>query len=152
MRDSIFSSYMAAQHVRKHVYECALKTYWLNLRFWMIKKTFRGRLIMTSSNGSIFRITGPLWGEFTVYQWIPLTKARDAELWCFFDLRLKNWLSRSFETPWRSFWCHCHKRFCVGLRCLRDVHELLFQSYIFMIRGRPQDGLKSKLACRWLAG
>ena len=39
--------------------------------------------MMTSSNGNIFRITGPLWGEFTGHQWIPLTKASDAELWCF---------------------------------------------------------------------
>ena len=31
--------------------------------------------MMTSSNGNIFRDTG--------HQWIPLTKASDAELWCF---------------------------------------------------------------------
>ena len=40
-------------------------------------------LLMTSSNGNIFRLTGPLWGEFTGRRWIPLTKASDAELWCF---------------------------------------------------------------------
>ena len=39
--------------------------------------------IMTSSNGNIFRITGPLCGKFTGHRWIPLTKASDAELWCF---------------------------------------------------------------------
>ena len=39
--------------------------------------------MMTSSNGNIFHVTGPLWGEFTCHQWIPLTKASDAELWCF---------------------------------------------------------------------
>ena len=39
--------------------------------------------IMTSSNGNIFCVTGPLCGEFTGHQWIPLTKASDAELWCF---------------------------------------------------------------------
>ena len=38
--------------------------------------------MMTSSNGNIFRVTGPLCGEFTVHRWIPLTKASDAELWC----------------------------------------------------------------------
>ena len=31
----------------------------------------------------IFRVTGPLCGEFPGHQWIPLTKASDAELWCF---------------------------------------------------------------------
>ena len=39
--------------------------------------------MMTSSNGNILRVTGPLWGEFTGRRWIPLTKASDAELWSF---------------------------------------------------------------------
>ena len=39
--------------------------------------------MMMSSNGNIFRVTGPLWGEFTGHRSIPLTKASDAELWCF---------------------------------------------------------------------
>ena len=38
---------------------------------------------MTSSNGKIFHVTGPSWGESTGHRWIPLTKASDAELWCF---------------------------------------------------------------------
>ena len=33
-------------------------------------------------NGNIFRVTGPLCGEFTGHRWIPHTKASDAELWC----------------------------------------------------------------------
>ena len=40
-------------------------------------------LMMTSSNGYIFRVTGHLCGEFTGPRWIPHTKASDAELWCF---------------------------------------------------------------------
>ena len=39
--------------------------------------------MMTSSNGNIFRVTGPLCGEFTGLRWIPRTKASDAELWYF---------------------------------------------------------------------
>ena len=39
--------------------------------------------MMTSSNANIFRVTGPLCGEFTGHRWIPRTKASDAELWCF---------------------------------------------------------------------
>ena len=35
----------------------------------------KGSVMMTSSNGNIFRVTGP--------RWIPRTKASDAELWCF---------------------------------------------------------------------
>ena len=37
---------------------------------------------MTPSNG-IFRVTGSLYVEFTGYRWIHLTKASDAEVWCF---------------------------------------------------------------------
>ena len=32
---------------------------------------------MTTSNGSIFRVTGPLCEEFTGHRWIPLAKAND---------------------------------------------------------------------------
>ena len=39
--------------------------------------------MMTSSNGNIFRGTGPLWGGSTVHRWIPLTKANGAGLWYF---------------------------------------------------------------------
>ena len=40
-------------------------------------------IMIKSSNGNIFRVTGPLWEEFTHHRWIPLTKASDAELWYF---------------------------------------------------------------------
>ena len=39
--------------------------------------------MMTSSNGNIFRVTVPLWGESTGDRWIPLTTVSDAELSCF---------------------------------------------------------------------
>ena len=39
--------------------------------------------MMTSSNGNIVRVTGPLCGEFTGHRWITLTQTSDAELWCF---------------------------------------------------------------------
>ena len=39
--------------------------------------------MMTSSNGSIFRFTGPSCEEFTGHRWIPLINASESELWCF---------------------------------------------------------------------
>ena len=36
---------------------------------------------LASTNGNIFRITGPLCGEFTSHQWIPITMATNAEFW-----------------------------------------------------------------------
>ena len=56
-------------------------------------------VMMTSSNGNIFRVTGPLCGEFTGHRWIPLTKASDAERWCFL------W-SASEQTPPFPLWRH----------------------------------------------
>ena len=39
---------------------------------------------MTSSNGNSFRVTSPFWWESSGHRWVPLRKASDAELWCFF--------------------------------------------------------------------
>ena len=38
--------------------------------------------MMSSSNGNIFRVTGPLWGESTGQRCIPLTKDSVSELLC----------------------------------------------------------------------
>ena len=71
---------------------------------------------MTSSNGNIFRVIGHLCGEFTGSHRIPLTKAIDVRLWCFFDLRLNKQFSKQswgwwFETLSRSLWGHCNEAF-----------------------------------------
>ena len=61
------------------------KHLWALLHLSEIKKlgNINQFVMMTSSNGNIFRVTSPLCGEFTGRRWIPLTKASDAELWCF---------------------------------------------------------------------
>ena len=69
--------------------------------------------MMTSSSGYNFRVTGPLWEETTGNRWIAITKASDAELWCFFYLRLDKRFSKQssrrwYETPPRSLWRHCN--------------------------------------------
>ena len=52
---------------------------------WVIlqKPKWMSIIIMTSSNGNIFRVTGPLCGVFTGHRWIPITKVSDAGLCCF---------------------------------------------------------------------
>ena len=55
--------------------------------------------MMTSSNGSIFRVTGSLRGESTGNRWIPLTKASDAELYCFIWFALEQMVEQTTETP-----------------------------------------------------
>ena len=68
-------------------------------------------LMMTPSNGNIFRVHGPLWGEFTgeFTSQRPVARCFDG----FFDLRLNKWLSklsrrRWFEMSSRSLWRHCN--------------------------------------------
>ena len=72
----------------------------------------RGFMIK-SSNGNMFRFTGHLCGKFTGDQWIPRTKASDAEVWCFLwsapDKRLsKQWWDWWFKTPSGPLWRHCN--------------------------------------------
>ena len=64
--------------------------------------------IMTSWNGNIFRVTGPLWGESTGHRWIPHTKASDAELWCFRWSTPQLTVEQTMETPGdlRRHWAH----------------------------------------------
>ena len=55
--------------------------------------------IMTPSNGNIFHVTSLLCGEFTGQQWIPPTKASDAELWCFLWSAPEPTVEQTMETP-----------------------------------------------------
>ena len=70
--------------------------------------TFRVLLqpvMLTSSHGNIFRVTGPLCGEFTGHRWIPSTKARDAELWHFL---WSAWINSGVNNrEARDLRCHC---------------------------------------------
>ena len=55
-------------------------------------------IMMTSSNGNIFRVTGFLCGEFTGPRWIPRTKASDLELWCFLWSMPEQTVEQTLET------------------------------------------------------
>ena len=68
---------------------------------------------MASSNGNIFRVTGPLWGTSP-----PKGQWRNFDV--FFDLRPNKQLGKQsrrrwFETPLRSIWRHCNSG-CVFTR------------------------------------
>ena len=68
-------------------------------------------IMMTSSNGNIFRVTGPLCGEFTGNRRIPCTRASDAELWCPNKRLSKQSWVWWFETPSHPLWRHCNAHF-----------------------------------------
>ena len=68
--------------------------------------------MMTSSTGSIFRVTGSFWRESTGHRWIPLTRTVTRSFDVFFDLRMNKRLNKQsihwwFETPSHPLWCHC---------------------------------------------
>ena len=83
------------------------------------------KLMMTSSNGNIFPVTGHLCGEFTSHRWIPHPMASDVELWCFLCLNKR--LSKQswgwwFETPSRPLWRHSNVylcNHCMDFLCLK---------------------------------
>ena len=53
--------------------------------------------MLTSSNGNIFRVTGPLYGEFTGHRWIPARRPVTRSFGVFFDLRLNKRLANHHE-------------------------------------------------------
>ena len=91
---------LVGQH---RLYTLALDQFWLcSGTLWYVC-----RVILTSPNGNIFRVIGPLWGKHRSPV-DSLTKASDV----FFDLCLNKRLikqskRRWFETPLRSLWRHC---------------------------------------------
>ena len=71
--------------------------------------------MMTSSNGNISRVTGPLCGEFTGPGEFPTQRPVTRSLDVFFDLRLNKRLSKQpvgwwFETPSWSLWRQCNEK------------------------------------------
>ena len=73
-------------------------------------------LMMTSSNGTIFRVTGPLCGEF------PAKRPVARSFGVFFDLCVNKRLSKQswcwwFETLSRSFWRHHNVILNHGNKC-----------------------------------
>ena len=70
--------------------------------------------MMTSSNGTIFRVTGPLCGDFTGPGEFPTQKPVTPGFDVFFDLRPNKRLSKQpwgwwFETPSWSLWRQCNE-------------------------------------------
>ena len=71
--------------------------------------------MMTSSNGNIFRVTGPLCGEFTGPGEFPTQRPVTRSFDVFLDMRLnksmsKQWWGWWFETPSWSLWRQCNAR------------------------------------------
>ena len=79
----VFSGLGHSANYANPVYGVATICHQVDCLRWGHPSLFPTATMMTSSNGTIFRVTGHLCGEFTGLRWIPRTKASDAELWCF---------------------------------------------------------------------
>ena len=70
--------------------------------FRLLCKVFDGSrrcCMITSSNGKLFRVTDPLWGESIGHRWIPLTKGGDGDLWCLLWSSPEQTIGQNIETP-----------------------------------------------------
>ena len=79
-------------------HRCVTRPQWVKYDVSLLVLLDCTHAMMTSSNGNIFRVTGPLLGEPTVLRWIPLTKGSDADLWCFLWSVLKETVEQKIET------------------------------------------------------
>ena len=75
--------------------------------------SYSNATMMTSSNGNIFRVTGPLFGEFTGPGEFPTQRPVTRSFDVFFDVRLNKRLCKQpwgwwFETPSWSLWRQCN--------------------------------------------
>ena len=90
-------------------------------QFWITDSLFREStgflsiplIMMTSSNGNIFRVTGPLCGEFTGPGEFPAQRPVTRSFDVFFDLRPNKRLSKQprgwwFDTSSWSLWRQCN--------------------------------------------
>ena len=73
-------SFCPGENIKRHCCRSCLLTD--KTTSWANNKSLSNPIMMTSSNGIIFCVTGHLCREFTGPRWIPRTKASDAELWC----------------------------------------------------------------------
>ena len=76
--------------------------------------------MIVSSNGNIFRVTGPLYEEFTGDRWIPLTKASDGELWWFL-----------WSVPWINGWVN--NREAGDSRCHHTHYDVTEMDEVVML-------------------
>ena len=95
-------------------------------------------IMMTSSNGNIFRVTGPLCGEFTGYWWIPRTKASDAEFWCYLWSAPVMILSIAFR-KWSRQLSVC-RRFVCGI-CMESITWMMALKKLRYINNYDNHGL-----------
>ena len=122
---------------RRSAFRCRKKTYNTHLcsssQFLIQPCSF---LMVTSSNGNIFRVIGPLCGEFTGPGEFPTQRPVPRSFGVFFDLRLNKRFSKQpwgwwFETLSWSLWRQCDAHFDLANICVYRLD--VFHSYSIAI-------------------
>ena len=85
-----------------------------------------GHCTMTSSNGTIFRVNGPLWGEFTIHRLIPQTKASDAEMFSLIRAWTNGWVNNRDAGDLRPHGSH-H-----DVNVIISIYYRLSHMYVYM--------------------
>ena len=110
----VWSTVCSCADQRKHQSFASL-AFAKGIHQWPVDSPHKGpitqKFMMTSSNGNIFRVTGPLCGEFTGPGEFPAQRPVTWSFDVFFHLRLNKRLSKQpwgwwFETPAWSLWRH----------------------------------------------
>ena len=108
---------------------------------------------MTSSNGSIFRVTGPLCGEFTGSPVNFTHKGQWRSFDVFFHLCPDKWLSKQswgwwLETPSHPLWRHCneddHHQLLETFQCPINVSHCRLKSPASRLFTQPSFRRRSK--------
>ena len=114
--------------------------------------------MMTSSNGNISSVTGPLWGESNGHLWIPLAKAVDAERW-FFCAWTNRWANHPDAddlrrhrahydvTVMHSWWRHQMETFSALLAICAGNSPVTVTS---PHKGQWRGALMLSLICAWI--
>ena len=81
---------------------------------------FHSHLMMTSPNGSIFRVIVPLCGESISHRWFPSQRDMNAGLWCFFVVvvSLKNLMNK------------------LSIEVIRDAKTVIWRRRYVVLRSR----------------
>ena len=114
--------------------------------YWLSSKEMRYFCMMTSSNGNIFRVTGPLCGEFTGPGEFPAQRPVTRSFDVFFDLRPDKRLSKQpwgwwFETPSWSLWRQCNVLIGIAANCWATVKGGGYRNYFRLSPVRDTSAL-----------
>ena len=113
MPNSVYNTYIIYTFYScwKHFHSRSRHHFWKRHDIQYFRVWRNTLFMMTSSNGNIFHVTGPMCGEFSGHGEFPSQRPVTRSSDIFFDLCVNTWLSKQWrrrwlETPTRSLWRH----------------------------------------------